>query len=120
GTRGLLSSLSTCRYRIIAGAPGAAASLVIFNSSGEIGIHSSALLDPTRYAVAKSKKSPAIRNNRPKDIAHLHHRISKGKISGIRTLRGPTGKNLGPSPTRWDGFWRISSVADLCYLLART
>jgi hypothetical protein len=33
---------------MIAGAPGAAASLVVFNSSGEMGIHSSALLDPTR------------------------------------------------------------------------
>src|SRR5580704_2235060 len=46
--------------------------------------------------------------------------MSRSGISGMRTLRGPTGIDLGPAPPGWEGSWRISSIADLCYLLSRT
>jgi hypothetical protein len=41
---------------------------------------------------------------------HLHGGISRCGIAGLRTLRGPTGRDLEPAPPRWEGACRISSV----------
>src|SRR5207244_10690306 len=87
GVRASLSSRSICRYRIIAGAPGAFGSPVTFNSWGLTGSHSSPSLIRAQNNIAtRATKMTAIEVRRLE--CTMNHRVERGK----RTQRDHLGK----------------------------